>query len=224
MKKNKAKVGDIFYLKLKDLNKYVFGRILFDVDNQYHKVVDTNTFPDDYFPYLLMSHDGCQLVEMYNGVYDKVEHFKHAEILIPRIFTRSINSKSNSLEWGIVDNKPVDYTQVEFPEQLNLSNNYIHLDRGELSVKTSIKKEEAEKLGFKTGLYTPFTILNATLDFQGKRDLIPEDSRWPVYVKNIDLLYDQQLRNKIYSDLNIDPKKSYYELAKEMGFDLARFY
>jgi len=39
-----------------------------------------------------------------------------------------------------------------------------------------------------------------------------------------DLLYNQELRHKIYADLNIDPGKSYYELSKEKGFDLARFY
>ncbi len=27
----KLKIGDIFYLKLKDQEKYVFGRVLFDV-------------------------------------------------------------------------------------------------------------------------------------------------------------------------------------------------
>jgi hypothetical protein len=31
-------------------------------------------------------------------------------------------------------------------------------------------------------------------------------------------------RTKVYNDLKIDPEKSYYELSKEMGFDLARFY
>ena len=38
----KLKIGDIFYLKLKDQEKYVFGRLLFDVKKQYHKILQKN--------------------------------------------------------------------------------------------------------------------------------------------------------------------------------------
>lgn len=224
MKKNKAQVGDIFYLKLKDLDKYVFGRILFDVDKQYHKVVDVNKLPNDYFPYLRMFYDKCQLVEMYDGVYDKVGDFNTKTTLIPHAFTRSIDSKNNILEWGIIQNDPVDYTKINFPEQLNYGSNQVRLCRGELAIPTNISKESAEQIGFKSNMNVPLTIACASLHFQDKRDLIPEDIRYPVYLTDRDLLYNQELRNKVYADLNLDPKKSYYELAKEMGFDLARFY
>ena len=70
----------------------------------------------------------------------------------------------------------------------------------------------------------PLTIANSSLFFQKRTDLIPEDIRWPVYLTDRDLLYNQELRTQIYASLDIDPDKSYYELSKEMGFDLARFY
>lgn len=48
MVKQALKVGDIFYLEvLKD--KYIFGRLLFDEDKQYHKIVDV-TDPIGYYP------------------------------------------------------------------------------------------------------------------------------------------------------------------------------
>jgi len=222
--KSKLKVGDIFYLETEEHHRYVFGKILFDVDKQYHKVVDTAQFSSDYFPYLLMSHDGCQLVEMYEGIYDNIIDFKKDKAIITRVFTKKIDTKNNILNWGLVQQEDVDYTKIEFPEQLNRSNNHIYLDRGEISIKTNISIDEGDKLGFKTKIYVPPTIADACLHFQNRRDLIPEDVRWPIYLENNDLLYNQELRNKIYTDLNIDPDKSYYELSKEMGFDLARFY
>ncbi|MGE8553391.1 MAG: Imm26 family immunity protein [Chryseobacterium jejuense] len=221
----KLKVGDIFYLKLKDQEKYVFGRVLFDVKKQYQKIVNVNNLPSDYFPYLKMFYSDCHLVEMYDGVYDNINDFNSSsQIIIPRVLTQPVDSKRNVLDWGIVSNQKVDYTQIEFPENLNLSNNVKFLDRGELSLRTKITGNEAESIGYKSNMCVPLTVANASLDFQGKRDLIPEDIRRPSYLKDNDLYYNPELRAKIYTELNIDPDKSYYELSKEMGFDLERFY
>ena len=221
----KLKIGDIFYLKLKEQEKYVFGRLLFDVKKQYHKIVDVDNLPDDYFSYFLMFYSDCQLVEMYEGVYNNVHDYKDSQkVIIPRVLTQPIDSKRNVLNWGIVGNQKVDYTKIEFPENLNLSNNVKLLDRGELSLKTKITGTEADNLGYRSNMYVPATITYASLDFQNSRELIPENVRWPSYLKDNDLYYNPELRNKIYGDLGLDPDKSYYELSKEMGFDLARFY
>ena len=219
----KLKIGDIFYLQLRDQKKYIFGRLLFDVDKQYHKVVATKDVADDYFPYLLMSHNGCQLIEIYEGVYDTVDYIE-SKVLIPRVFARNIGGKFNILSWGIVGHRTVDYLQIEFPEHLNLTNNYIYLDRGEMSLKTTIAVSAAEKLGFKTNLFVPATIVDAALFLQNKSDMIPEEYRRPNYLTENDLYYHPTLRETIYAGLRLDPKKSYYKLAKDAGFDLARFY
>ena len=221
----KLKIGDIFYLKIKEHEKYVFGRLLFDVKKQYHKIADFNNLPDEYFPYLLMFYSDCQLVEMYEGIYDNIQDYKDSQkAIIPRVLTQPIDSKRNVLDWGIVGNQGVDYTEIEFPENLNLSSNVKLLDRGELSLKTKITGNEAENMGYRSNMNVPLTIANASLYFQNKQDLIPEDIRRSSYLKDQDLIYNPELRNRIYHDLGLDPNKSYYELSKEMGFDLARFY
>lgn len=98
----KLKAGDIFYLKLKEKEKYVFGRLLFDVKKQYHKIIDVNNLPNPkgYFPYLLMFYANCQLVEMYEGIYDSIQDYKGGKkIIIPRVLTQPIDApKWNALE------------------------------------------------------------------------------------------------------------------------------
>ena len=222
--KRKLNIGDIFYLKLNNVEKYVFGRVLFDVDKQYHKIVEVNKLSNDYFSYLRMFYNGCQLVEMFDGIYDKIDDFDSLKILLPHVFTKNIDSKSNVLNWGILHNKLVDYTKVDFPEQLNYGSNKVRLCRGELAFNTNLTKEVADEIGYKSMMNVPLTIANSSLFFQKRTDLIPEDIRWPVYLTDRDLLYNQELRTQIYASLDIDPDKSYYELSKEMGFDLARFY
>jgi len=221
MKKQQLKIGDIFYLEVRTKNNYVFGRVLFDVDKQYYKVVDTKTFPHEYFPYLHMSHNGCQLVEMYKGIYDSPD-FLPTEVLIPRVFTKNIDGKENILSWGIVGNKPIDYTKIEFPEHLNNMNGTLFLDRGELSIKTEFR-DDGTTPNLKTLIYVPVTIGNACLFWQDRKDLISSPV-WPNYIKDRDLMYFPELRKEIYRQIAEDPALSYYELSKKKGLDLARFY
>ena len=61
------------------------------------------------------------------------------------------------------------------------------------------------------------------LALQNREDLI-DGEYFPDSLTDLDLYYHPEIRNKIYQDLGLDPDKSYYELSKEMGFDLARFY
>ena len=222
----KLKIGDIFYLKIREQEKYVFGRLLFDVKKQYHKIVDVNNLPKNYFPYFLMFYADCQLVEMYDGIFDKIEDFKDtSNVIIPRVLSKPIDSlKWNALDWGIIGNQKVDYTKIEFPENLNLSFPVKILDRGELSLITKIKGQEAEDMGYSSNMMVPLTVADASLYFQNRADLISENKRWPSYLIENDLCYNPELRKKIYQDLGLDPDKRYYELSKEMGFDLARFY
>jgi len=221
----KLKVGDIFYLKLKETENYIFGRLLFDVKKQYHKMIAPEIFTEYYSPYLRMFYSECQLVEMYEGVYEKIEDYiDDRKVIIPRVLTLGIDSKRNVLGWGVLKNKKVDYTQVDFPEHLNYGFNKVALNRGELVLDTSLKEEDAEKIDIRSTMCVPITVAYASLHFQNRRDLIPEDVRRESYLEDNDLYYHPELRRKIYADLNIDPNKSYYGLSKEMGFDLERFY
>lgn len=107
---------------------------------------------------------------------------------------------------------------------MNLSSNVKLLERGEISIKTTIIGTEAENMEYNSEMYVPATVAYASLDFQNRRDLIPDDVRWPTYLTDNDLYYNPELRNRVYTELGLDPNKSYYQLAKEMGVDLARFY
>jgi hypothetical protein len=222
MAKQKLKIGDIFYLEAYP-GKFVFGRLLFDVDQQYHKMAGTRTSINDYFPYLLMSHDHCQLIEMYKGIFDTPE-LTAKEVLIPRVFTINIDGKRNVLPWGIVGNKAVDYTKVEFPEHLNNKTQRTFLDRGELSIRTDLGDQAKYNVDIKTTINVPRVIGDACLFLQDRRDLIDPDRIWPNYIKDGDLLYYPELREKIYEQIGEDPYMDYYTLAKKHGFDLARFY
>lgn len=66
-KRTLLKHGDIFYLKIGNQDKYIFGRILFDVKRQYHKIRDTNNLPKSIhnLTYLMDSYADCQLIEVF---------------------------------------------------------------------------------------------------------------------------------------------------------------
>ena len=71
------KHGNIFYLKIGNQDKYIFGRVLFDVKRQYHKIRDTNNLPKSIhsLTYLMDSYSDCQLIEVFEGIYNRIEDF-----------------------------------------------------------------------------------------------------------------------------------------------------
>ena len=213
----KLEVGDIFYLKTQNENKYIFGRVLFDVEKQYFKSggeIDEESYFDIY--------EDCQLIEIYKGIFDTTNLPDKLEILIPRIFVVKIDSKSNTLKWGKVAHQYIDFLKIEFPEVVGDSYGEARLMRGELYYKTNFENP-IENPGILPSFEYPVVILDASLAFQNREDLI-DGEYYPESLTDLDLYYHPELRNKIYKDLGIDPNKSYYELSKEMGFDLARFY
>ena len=213
----KLEVGDIFYLETQKENKYIFGRILFDVEEQYFNLqseIDEESYFDVY--------EDCQLIEVYKGVYDTTSIPNELEILIPRVFVSKIDSKSNKVKWGKVGNQDVDFRKIEFPEVVGDSYGEVRLMRGELYYRTNIKNP-VEYPAILPGFEYPVVILDASLALQDREDLI-NGEYYPESLTDLDLYYHPEERNKIYHDLGLDPNKSYYELSKEMGFDLARFY
>lgn len=219
------KTGDVFYIKVENKDLYVFGRVLFDVKKQLHKVLGKNFMTENYHPILGMFYENYQLVEMYEGIFKSQSGFEEQKVLIPRVLVSSLNYKPyNSLECGKIKNIPVDYTKIEFPESVDYGFNHVHISRGELILRTNLPHSKWEEINMASTSLVPRILLNATLDFNNRRDLIPEELRRLVYLKDKDLYYNQPLRNEIYNSIGIDPEKSYYELSKDNGFDLARFY
>ncbi|WP_347218163.1 Imm26 family immunity protein [Chryseobacterium sp.] len=211
----KLEVGDIFNLKLENKNLFIFGRVLFDVDSQLKK---SKANDENYFT----TYAGCQLIEIYKGIYDSPVLPDFREVLIPRVFVFKIDSKANSLQWERVGYHEVNIKKIEFPEVVGNAYNEVRLMRGELYFKTAIK-DPIQYPGVLPAPEYPVVILDASLGLQGREDLIDGDY-YDESLTDLDLLYHPDERKQIYSDLNLDPNKSYYELSKEMGFDLERFY
>ena len=213
-KKKVSNCGDIFYLQLKNKEKYVIGRVLFDVEHQFYKNnVDNNNYFDVFRE--------CQLVEVYDLIFDDLSKIEINETIIPNTFVYRIDSKANQINWGILDNQIVQYEKIEFPEVITIVDGVVKLLRGELSIQT--KYENTRDFNLRFGAEFPIVIANQAAYSQGQNAIVEGFHSEKSFLK-MDLRNFPELRNKVYSELNLDPEKSYYELSKEMGFDLARFY
>ena len=213
-KKKVSNCGDIFYLQLKNKEKYVIGRVLFDVEHQFYKNnVDNNNYFDVFRE--------CQLVEVYDLIFDDLSKIEINETIIPNTFVYRIDSKANQINWGILDNQIVQYEKIEFPEVITIVDGVVKLLRGELSIQT--KYENTRDFNLRFGAEFPIVIANQAAYSQGQNAIVEGFHSEKSFLK-MDLRNFPELRNKVYSELNLDPEKSYYELSKEKGFDLARFY
>ncbi|MCU0450916.1 MAG: hypothetical protein MUC97_13935 [Bernardetiaceae bacterium] len=226
LKRPKLAPGDLFYLALPG-NRYVTGRVLFDVEKQYHKLVDLKALMlaggNNYFGW----YKGDQLVEMYAGIYDHAPDGveAHPQVLVPAAFMVALDSRANTdTGYGILGNRPVDYTRLEFPEVLDNKEmrDEVWLDRGELHLLTRLSIKESKQINISGNRNYPSIIGNACLFFQNRADLITSFV-WPDYLRN-DLRRHPELRQRVYAEMGLDPEQSYYELARQRGFDLGRFY
>jgi hypothetical protein len=218
----KLKLGDVFYIEAVK-GKFVFGKVLFDVDTQYRKkeslqktdlINSSNNLQGWYAQ--------CLLIEMYTGVYDDSGSIFNRDVLIKRAMCSISGLKNRS--WGIITNEQVNVKQVSFPETLVPSNNSICIDFGELEFKTNFTEDDYDELGVSTDRVDIISIANVCFNMQGFSNLLKEDYQKDESMAMYDLMYHPSIRNKIYKELNLDPDKSYYELSKELGFDLKRFY
>ncbi|KQS91263.1 hypothetical protein [Chryseobacterium sp. Leaf394] len=187
---------------------FVFGRILFDIEEQVYKSKKDNF--DNYFD----CYRGCYLVEMYKGIYDSTELPENLEVLIPRYF---VTNKDKTI-WNLAGFKKVDFEKVEFPEVVGTAFNENRLMRGELNFKNPITYP-----GILPSYDYPVVLVDICLALQGKENLI-DGEYYHESLTDLDLLHHPKIRTEIYKEIAIDPDKSYYELSEERGFDLARFY
>ena len=118
MKKH-IKIGDIFAIKIEESENYYFGRVLFDVQNQYDNLGQTNNYFDWY--------KESVLIETYKYISNELK-INDYEIAIKSCFV----SKKDLLKQDIhiLHNKIVDPTMVSFPETLkNFENIYKVLEK-----------------------------------------------------------------------------------------------
>ena len=211
--KKKLKEGDIFYVYNDYYKRYFFGKILVDIMNRFIKRANEGLlWPLDFF-------SDCYLVAVYKDIAD-AQVLKSREFIIPGsfIYKSSFNRKNkDAMEWVYYDHEDINYQELEFPEYIVSSNDKICLQRGELSIPTSLNRTQYENEFNITGSKTGGINYSNALLLQGL----------PAYKERIDysdLRLLPELRKKLYEMIGEDPDTPYYELALKHGKDLARFY
>ena len=213
MPDKKIKEGDIFYVYNDYYKRYFFGKILVDIMNRLVKRASEGLlWPLDFF-------SDCYLVAVYKDIAD-TPVLKSRDFIIPGsfIYKSSFNRKNeDSIKWVYYDHEDINYQELEFPEYLISSNDKICLERGELSIPTSLTRAQYENEFNITGSKTGGINYSNALLLQGLS----------AYKKNIDysdLRLLPELRKKLYEMIGENPDTPYYELALKHGKDLARFY
>lgn len=195
--------GDIFSFPIGN-NKFAFGRVVLDMFRQgvEKKVLNKSS-------HLYMG-EGIILVEVYQEIEDNVEDKPNKlNVKAPGIYIADGFLKGGL--WKILDNKPIDYTKIMIPEFLSHSGAFNSVfDMGEIRINVPIPFKKTEEFNLYPTIH-PGLSLDEFLDPKNKR------------LSKYDVKYSKH-KDWIYSHLDIDKNKSYYELSKQKGFDLARFY
>jgi len=162
------------------------------------------------------------VIEMCIGVYNTIDSIPSRNVLIKRAICSIIGLKNQN--WGVIANEQVEVKHVSFPETLLRSNNTICINFGELKFETNFTEKEYKELGIPTRIIDITLIADICLNMQGLSDMLEEDYQKEQTMAMYDLMYHPSIRTKIYKELNLDPDKSYYDLSKELGYDLKRFH
>ena len=217
-KKIKCTTGDVFAIPVSD-TEFIFGKVTFDVTTQYIKVVSKEEWGAKYLDFF----NGCVLVETYLGVYTSVEEVDFGKKAVNGIFV--INGFLSEHKGMIVGKREVNPVDVSFPETLASRNMSFYLTLGELALPIQITSQiYHDEIGIMPSTGYGYDIVMATLDYSGREDLIEEGEKMDNYFKFEDLRSVPDARKRMWELAGEDMNKSYYELAKEKGLDLARLY
>ena len=218
----KLKEGDIFYVKVNE--KYIFGRLLIDTKKRIFKLEPQHK---------LKFYNGCYLVEVYKGIYDKPE-LPTREIIYPSSFVFSSTFYPSKLykktvEWTFYKNEPIDYKEIDFPEVLEIGENgYLNLRKFDISLATkTLIKDFWPKITEQKYTGCAFSIFYQLVDesflLQNRKDLIMDKER-TYFTFNNDLRFQIKDRENFYKQIGEDINISYYKLAMKHGYDIGRFY
>ena len=218
--KKRLQEGDIFYVHVS--NKYVFGRILLDVNKRILKLEPQHKYK---------FYSGCYLAIVYKGFYDEPVLATY-EIGLPSqfVFTTSFYSKNSKVDWVFYEHQLVDYTKIDFPEVLETGyNGYIDSRKFDVAIPTKTLFENWPKSSWGHQKYTGgicsnfYQMVDNAFHFQGRDDL-RQNKKIIYFLNNDDLRLSTEDRAEFYQQIGEDPDIPYYELALKHGFDLGRFY
>jgi hypothetical protein len=207
------KTGDIFSIQLPN-QKYIFGRILLDVNKQCvkPKLIDSNS--------PLSFYDGCLLVEVYKELSDN-PNFLGQEKLIPGFFL--MPDPIAEQDWLIIDHLEVDPQQVEFPETLSLYNGRQFFQRGEIRLPIPEKLDENDGWDIYPSITSPYALPKICLYYLGLREFLTPAQQNTMNLERLDFRFSNR-RSEIYKIIQEDENQSYYEIASRLGYDITRFY
>ncbi|WP_158978852.1 Imm26 family immunity protein [Cellulophaga sp. L1A9] len=211
----KISIGDVFAIKIENTDYYYFGRILFDVKEQYKEKIENHNY--------LGWHGKSVLIETYKTI-SKTPEISEFKVILNGTFVPKKTLLSEDIT--IIKNIPVNHKKVSFPEVFqDVHMTGILFSLGELTILTSFDTKYVDKTKVFPTLGNMYYIQLATLDYSGRRDLIEyQEDIIDNYFRDSDLRSFPEIRKEIYKDIGEDPNMSYYELALKHGFDLARFY
>ena len=213
-------VGDVFAIEIAT-GEFAFGRVLLDTYNQAFSRGYIDGSSDIYFH----GKHGI-LIELFKETsHTKSFDINSAEVLISSLFTTDAGIELN--QWEIIGNVKVDPTMIDFPEFISHNGAFEgRYTKGEVAHVIEITHEEVARLrAYPRQLATnmiPKFILHA-LGRMGELDDVPSDKMHIIDMAHNDIRYSEQ-RDAILSLLPDEFRTSYYEMAKEKGFDVARFY
>lgn len=217
-RKIKVRTGDIFSVEVSK-NEFIFGRVLFDVVNQYME----RGFDKEINNYMGFFNK-CFLIETFVGVHPSFESIDIKEKAVISSFVSKDFFEDNDFECNIIHNIKIDAKKVSFPEVLSLINSNYFFSVGELQIPISLTKEEYERIKVNPCFGSGYWDIVATLDLSGRTDLIEDGDQMDNYFRYSDIRSLPDIRKIIYSRIGEDLNQSYYELALKNDFDLARLY
>lgn len=211
------KAGDIFTIEIAD-NEFAFGRVVFDAKGQ---GIDKGLINSG--STLALTEKDTIFIEIFKQTSNEQTFDKsNLDILIPGIFT--LNLDLVDFLWKIVDYIEIDPIQVDFPEFLSVDGPFNgKFIKGEIEQQVEISMPEVEEIMIYPSIKSVITIPEYILHALGRENEIRENRR-PLRDMKVNDLRFSDYREKVYALLPPEFKKPYYELAKEKGFDLARFY
>ncbi|WP_165750506.1 Imm26 family immunity protein [Cellulophaga sp. Z1A5H] len=211
----KISLGDVFAIKIENTDYYYFGRVLFDVKEQYKEKIENHNYLDWY--------GKSVLIETYKTI-SKTPEISEFDVILDATFVSKKNLLSEDI--SIIRNIPINPKKVSFPEVFqNVHTVGILFSLGELAPLTNFDTKYVDKTKVFPTLGNMYYIQLATLDYSGRRDLIEDqEDIMENYFKDSDLRNFPKIRKEIYENIGEDPDMSYYDLALKHGFDLARFY
>jgi hypothetical protein len=210
---NKFKHGDVFSFRLPN-EKFIFGRILLDVNKQCIKPkLLKQDSPLGFFK-------DCILIEIYKELSTHND-FAPSEVLINGIFVDLYLLKKGL--WEIIDCQEVDPTKVEFPEAMNAFEEHALFRKGEIVLPLSLNEDNLRIINVYPTIVPSAVLSDICLYYLDFKHLIDPDYLVTSNLRNSDLRFSEH-RREIYQMLGKDENQSYYDMSTQLGYNITRFY